>query len=95
MDSYYFIPDEKHVYLPARLVGKAPLSGIANMTLMDEKNLAAKGKTVSVLIDRCIPIDDVGILKDAPDDYISLASVNEAAILHNNILAPRLDDNLH
>ena len=83
MDSYYFIPDEAHIYLPARLVGKAPSSGIANMTLVDEKNLAARGKTVSVLIDRCIPIDDLGVLKDAPDDYTSLASVNEAAILHS------------
>ena len=28
-------------------------------------------------------IDDLGVLKDAPDDYTSLASVNEAAILHS------------
>jgi myosin heavy subunit len=81
--EFWFIPDDQEVFVPALVMGKAPNSGIANMTVVGDNGEPLAGKVVSVEIDNCIRIEDPSILKDAPDDYIALASVNEAAILYN------------
>ena len=70
-----WVPDTTDVWVPARLVGE------------DEKgNLKASVITTGKLLDlkksTCIPIADPELLKDAPDDLISLAEVHEASILN-------------
>lgn len=78
--TYYWVPSETEVWLAAELDPSSSTNSSQLCSFLPVNK--AISKALRAYIKDCILIDDPNMLWEIPDDFISLASVNESAILY-------------
>lgn len=79
---YYWVPSDTEVWVAAELDPSSSSSTSSSQLCSFLPINKAISKAVRAKLADCIKIDDPNMLWEMPDDFISLASVNESAILY-------------